>query len=71
LLSVNSSYCGSSDECYLNLAGRGERRLANIYTTEEAIGIIIGEGNVGDTLSTTGDTSSVWMSRDAGTKFKI
>ena len=67
LMSVNSSYCGTTDtDCFLNLGGRAESQLTKIYSTKESIGIIIGEGNVGNGLSTTGELSSVWMSRDAG-----
>ena len=66
-IEVEGSNCGANIEnCNLNLAGRAEPQFSNLFTTKEAIGIIIGEGNVGDSLSTNANLVSVWLSRDAG-----
>ncbi|CAG8706046.1 26310_t:CDS:10, partial [Dentiscutata erythropus] len=53
-------------ECYLNLHGRTEANWGStIYSSPNAIGLILGIGNVGDTLKdfTQSDT---YLSRDAG-----
>lgn len=55
--------CG--DNCYLNIHGlSGDYPM--FYTVDSAIGIIIGNGNVGEYLSHEPDDISTFLSRDGG-----
>lgn len=64
--------CHSSakDKCALHLHGYTERRdRSKTYSTETAIGILLGWGNVGDSLGSVADADT-FLSIDAGISWK-
>eukprot|EP01091_Cochliopodium_minus_P008351 TRINITY_DN1876_c0_g2_i7.p1 TRINITY_DN1876_c0_g2~~TRINITY_DN1876_c0_g2_i7.p1 ORF type:complete len:512 (-),score=156.97 TRINITY_DN1876_c0_g2_i7:8-1543(-) len=69
-IEVEKGYCNGNvneeGKCTLNLAGKAEVTFPNIFSLPQATGIIIGSGNVGDSLPSSLDLLSVWLSRDAG-----
>ncbi|RHZ50479.1 hypothetical protein Glove_498g22 [Diversispora epigaea] len=55
-----------NDDCYLNLHGRTDANWgATIYSTSNAIGLVLGIGNVGEYLKDFSQ-SDTYLSRDAG-----
>ncbi|KAK6589998.1 hypothetical protein RS030_192776 [Cryptosporidium xiaoi] len=59
--------CSFDSGCYLHLHGVSNyQSLAPFYSVENAIGIILGTGNVGSHLSFEHDEINTYMSRDGG-----
>lgn len=68
-LTYNNSNDNSCDEnCYLNLYSKSESRgvSAPIYATENAVGIILATGNVGEYRNQSPDAKNVYLSRNGG-----
>ncbi|KAM7222639.1 hypothetical protein V8F06_002133 [Rhypophila decipiens] len=63
-------HSSASDKCALHLHGYTERRdRSKTYSTETAIGVLLGWGNVGDSLGDMKDADT-FMSTDAGISWK-
>ncbi|KAJ1609757.1 putative sortilin [Cryptosporidium canis] len=63
----NRINCDENDGCYLHLHGVSNyQNLAPFYSVENAVGIILGTGNVGNYLSFDHDDINTYMSRDGG-----
>ncbi|KAH8585131.1 sortilin [Cryptosporidium sp. chipmunk genotype I] len=63
----NRINCDVNDGCYLHLHGVSNyQSLAPFYSVENAVGIILGTGNVGSYLSFDHDDINTYMSRDGG-----
>ncbi|KAF7456639.1 putative sortilin [Cryptosporidium felis] len=59
--------CEETDGCYLHLHGVSNyQSLAPFYSVENAVGIILGTGNVGSYLSFDHEDVNTYMSRDGG-----
>lgn len=59
--------CHIEDECSLNLEIYSHNNeLAPVYSTESAVGIVLGTGNLGARLSENHDQKNLYMSRDGG-----
>ena len=54
------------DDCSLHLHSLSNRQFPPIYSTETAIGIVLGVGNVGSYLSLREDELNTYLSRDGG-----
>lgn len=63
----NRVNCDERDGCYLHLHGVSNyQKLAPFYSVENAVGLILGTGNVGSYLSFDHDDVNTYMSRDGG-----
>lgn len=59
--------CYSEDDCSLHLeiySSMGE--LSPVYSSESAVGIILGTGNLGSNLTPNGHSKNLYLSRDGG-----
>lgn len=54
------------DNCSLHLNSITNLRFGPFYSTEKAVGLIIGTGNVGYHLATRADEINTYLSRDGG-----
>lgn len=62
---ANGSVC-EDEECYLHLHSLSYRQYSPVYSTESAVGLVLGTGNVGKYLSMREDEVNTYMSRDGG-----
>eukprot|EP01069_Polyplicarium_translucidae_P004368 Polyplicarium_translucidae@DN2565_c0_g1_i1.p1 len=61
----NTIHCG--DNCYLHLHGiTNFDRFAPFYSVENAVGIVMGTGNVGSHLNFASEEANTYLSRDGG-----
>lgn len=59
--------CHVEDECSLHLEIYSHQgKLAPVYSTETAVGIVLGTGNLGKKLSPNDDPKNLYISRDGG-----
>jgi len=59
--------CYAEDNCSLHLeiySSMGE--LSPVYSTESAVGIVLGTGNLGANLTPNGHSKNLYLSRDGG-----
>ncbi len=61
--------CTSRDECQLHLNGPTTSQFGRVYSDEDAIGLVMATGNVGQSLSDSG--SNTFLSRDAGLTWSL
>lgn len=61
----NGAVC-EEEECYLHLHSLSYRQYSPVYSTESAVGLVLGTGNVGKYLSMREDEVNTYMSRDGG-----
>eukprot|EP00743_Colponemidia_sp_Colp-15_P002319 GILK01002514.1.p1 GENE.GILK01002514.1~~GILK01002514.1.p1 ORF type:complete len:898 (+),score=135.65 GILK01002514.1:39-2696(+) len=54
------------EECSLNLHGITFQQFGPFYSTENAVGVVMGTGNVGDYLRSRTDEVNTYFSRDGG-----
>lgn len=59
--------CHVEDNCSLHLEIYSHQgKLAPVYSTETAVGIVMGTGNLGSKLSSNDDPKNFYLSRDGG-----
>jgi len=59
--------CASPDHCHLHLHGiTNYKRYAPVYSVENAVGLLLGTGNVGSHLRYEQDEVNTYLSRDGG-----
>lgn len=63
---MNGNSWACKEDCYLHLNSHSSSHFGPFYSTDSAIGILIGTGNVGKHLSTREDEQHTFISRDAG-----
>lgn len=59
--------CYTEDDCSLHLeiySSMGE--LSPVYSSENAVGIVLGTGNLGANLTPNGHSKNLYLSRDGG-----
>jgi hypothetical protein len=65
---LGSCLTHSSQTCILNLNGPAESLYGRVYSDEEAVGLLMATGNVGEDLS---PPFSTFFSRDAGLTYAL
>jgi len=59
--------CHTEDDCSLHLEIYSHMgKLAPVYSTENAVGIVIGTGNLGRKLTSNDEPKNLYISRDGG-----
>ncbi len=59
--------CHTEDDCSLHLEIYSHQgQLAPVYSTENAVGLVIGTGNLGRKLTGNGEPKNLYISRDGG-----
>ena len=64
--------CYVEDNCSLHLeiySHMGE--LAPVYSTEKAVGIVLGTGNIGSKLTDNDSQKNLYLSRDGGLNWSV
>jgi len=59
-------YCYDSESCGLHLHSTSNYQFGPFYSTVNAVGLVIGTGNVGKYLSNKVDQINTFFSRDGG-----
>jgi len=54
------------EDCFLHLHSLSNRQFPPVYSTDTAIGLVLGVGNVGSSLSLREDELNTYLSRDGG-----
>lgn len=63
--------CYEEDGCSLHMEIYSTNgKHAPVYASESAVGVVIGTGNIGSTLSTNADEKNLYVSRDGGLTFR-
>jgi len=58
--------CPPQEDCHMNLRSKTSTSRSGFYSTPSAVGILLGTGNVGNSLETRDEMVQTYISRDAG-----